>query len=48
VEVVHRLDAHADTGVAAGSQKELSAVVMGTVGCLTAPTGHFVELMMKK
>jgi hypothetical protein len=47
VEIVHDLDAHADPRVTYGSQKEFSAVIMGTVGCLTAPTGHVVELMQK-
>jgi hypothetical protein len=47
VKLVHRLDTHADPGVTHGSQKEFSAVIMGTLGCLTAPTGHFVELMQK-
>jgi len=47
VEIVYGLDTHADSGVTQGSQKELAAMVVGTVGCLTAPTGHFVELMEK-
>ena len=47
VEVVHLLDTHAAPGVTQGSQKELAAVVMRTMGCLTSPTGHFVELMEK-
>jgi hypothetical protein len=34
VEIVHDLDAHTDPGVTYGSQKEFSAVIMGTVGCL--------------
>jgi len=47
VEIVNDLDAHTDPGVTYGSQKEFSAMIMGTVGCLTAPTGHVVELMQK-
>jgi hypothetical protein len=47
VAIVHDLDAHADPRVTYGSQKECSAVIMGTVGCLTAPTGYVVELMQK-
>src|SRR5262249_7392263 len=47
VEIVHDLDAHADPGVTYGSQKVFSAMIMGTVGCLTAPTGPVVELMQK-
>jgi len=44
---VYILDTHADTGVAHGGQKDLSVVIMGTEGMLTAPAGHLVELMEK-
>jgi len=47
VEIVNDFNAYADPGVTYGSQKEFSAVIMGTVGCLTAPTGPVVELMQK-
>ena len=44
-EVVHGLDAHADTRVAPGSQLELCAVLMGTAGRVTSSTGHRIELV---
>ena len=46
-EVVQGLDAHANTGVAPGSQIELCAVIMGTEGGVTSSTGHLIELMQK-
>jgi len=47
MELVHGFDAHADPGMAARSQGEFAAVIVGTVGCLTAPTRGLVELMEK-
>jgi len=47
VEVLHGLDAHANPGMAHGGQKELCAVIMGTVRVVTSPTGHLIEFMEK-
>ena len=45
MEIVHGLNTHADPGMAARGQGEVAAVIVGTVGCLTSPTGGLVELM---
>src|SRR5215510_3452186 len=45
VGVVHRLKTHAHTGMTAGSQEKLTAVVMRTVRRLTAATDRLVELV---
>src|SRR4029453_6971121 len=45
VQVLHGLDAHADTRVASGGQKELASMGMGTVRGLTAPVYCLIKLM---
>jgi hypothetical protein len=45
--LLHNLDADANAGMAARGQVEFVAVSMGTVGCLTSPTGCLVKLMQK-